>query len=199
MNDFSHLLSTWFQVIDLKPLHLSAHKFCSKQGCLEVQFPSPQSQSPSPWTRLAFYAPSYLWGTYESFCGVFCEYCSNGVGVGVLLHMSVIYLLWSFIDEETGRFSQMCKIPTLKRLPSRQSDKFIGHMGVILTHRSLVSSFIYSSLYNYDGGKWEDLQLKGLLQLLYLQKRETAGWSRCVRMDCWEAAVWSVFSNIRQY
>lgn len=47
----------------------------------------------------------------------------------------------------------MYKIPTLKRLPSRQSDKFIGHMGVVLTHRGLVSFFIYSSLYNYGGGK----------------------------------------------
>lgn len=30
MHNFSHLLSTWFQVIDLKPLHLSALQFCSK-------------------------------------------------------------------------------------------------------------------------------------------------------------------------
>lgn len=90
MNHFSHLLSTWFQVIDLKPLHLSAHKFCSKQAYLELQSPSPQSQSPSPQTRVVFYALWYLWGTYEGLWEFLVNIMRKGVGVEVLFHMSMI-------------------------------------------------------------------------------------------------------------
>lgn len=64
--------------------------------------------------------------------------------------------------------------------------KFIGHMGVILTH-CVVFFSIYSLLYSYDGGEWEGLQLKRLLlALLYLQKMETDG----VKQSQWTVEKW---------
>lgn len=112
MNHFSHLLSTWFQVIDLKPLHLSAHKFCSKPAYLELQTPSLCSESSSHEleSRFMLHDVHRVWMmVVVCCCCCFVNNMRKAVRMEVSFYMSMIWLLWSFTDEETRRFPQMYK------------------------------------------------------------------------------------------
>ena len=85
---FSHLFSTWFQVIDLKPLHLSAHKFCSKQAYLELPSPSLQSESPSHKLELHLMLHDI-----------------HGVCMMVVVFVVFVVVLWTICRREWGRRS----------------------------------------------------------------------------------------------
>lgn len=120
-------------------------------------------------------------GNVWKFVGIFCKRYAKCSGSGGLI--SHVHDLASTKLHRWGNW----------KVPSRQSRKCIGHMGVILTHHGFFHLFL--TIIMVENGKTFSL-MDYLFSHFISKKGRVRAWNSFIRLDCWEAVVWLGFSKI---